>query len=112
MDPLKGWRRGIAAGCIGVLLPIVHAGAKGNLTPRMPARQAEFLDRGLVAVKTDSGVFLGWRLLGNESYDTGFNLYRNGSKLNRKPLTDTTNCLDSAGTADSIYSVRCVFDGP
>ncbi|WP_129645150.1 rhamnogalacturonan lyase [Peristeroidobacter agariperforans] len=111
MDQLKGWRRGIAAGCIGLLLPIVQAGAETDSPSRLPARQAEFLDRGLVAVQTDGGVFLSWRLLGSESYDAGFNLYRNGRKLNRKPLTSTTNYLDPAGTAGSTYTVRRVFDG-
>lgn len=111
MDQLTGWRRGIAAGCIAVMLPIVHAGAETDSPSRFPARQAELLDRGLVAVKTDAGVFLSWRLLGSESYDAGFNIYRNGRKLNRKPLTSTTNYLDPAGTANSIYTVRRVFDG-
>lgn len=111
MDRLKGWRRGIAAGCIGMMVPIVHAGTEADSANHVPARQAEFLDRGLVAVKTDEGVFLGWRLLGNESYDAGFNIYRNGRKLNRKPLTSVTNYLDTEGTADAVYSVRRVFDG-
>lgn len=81
MDQLKGWRRGIAAGCIGLMLPIVRTGAEARTTRWLPARQAELLDRGLVAVKTDQGVFLSWRLLGDESYDAGFNLYRNGRKI-------------------------------
>ena len=29
-------------------------------------RQMEALDRGLVAVKTENGVFISWRVLGNE----------------------------------------------
>ena len=34
--------------------------------------QLEYLDRGTVAVKTDQGVYLSWRLLGTENYDTSF----------------------------------------
>ena len=36
----------------------------------------EYLDRGLVAVKNEAGgIFLSWRLLGDEPGDTGFDLY-------------------------------------
>jgi rhamnogalacturonan endolyase len=111
MVQLRGWRRIFVAGCIGVMLPWVHAGAQSDSLVRAHARQAEFLDRGLVAVPTDDGVFLSWRLLGDESYDAGFNLYRNGRKLNRKPLTATTNYLDGSGTPGSIYTVRRLFNG-
>lgn len=101
-----GWRRWLTAGGIAVMLPLSWAGAHGSSDASTPSRQAEFLDRGLVAVKTDEGVFLSWRLLGNESYGTGFNLYRNGKKLNRRPLTTTTNFVDPEGTASSVYTVR------
>ncbi len=56
-------------------------------------------------------MFLSWRLLGDESYDAGFNLYRNGRKLNRKPLTATDQLSGSNGNADSVYTVRRLFNG-
>ena len=43
-------------------------------------RQMEHLDRGLVAIKVTSGVYLSWRLLGTEPLNTGFNIYRNKIK--------------------------------
>lgn len=63
-------------------------------------RKMEFLDRGMVGVKTaDNAVFLSWRLLGTDDFDTAFAIYRkegNGKqkKLNTSPLTKGTNFLD------------------
>ena len=47
-------------------------------------KQMEKLDRGLVALKTDPGVFLSWRLLGTEPVDARFNIYRDGKRINRE----------------------------
>ncbi|WP_345799989.1 hypothetical protein AAIB33_10930 [Microbacterium sp. AZCO] len=68
-------------------------------------RQAEYLDRSPVAVKTDDGVYLGWRLLGLDDRALGFDVYRDGVKITKKPITDTTNYTDADGTADSTYLV-------
>lgn len=69
------------------------------------------INRGLVAVTVDQGVYLGWRLLGTESVDLGFNVYRNGVKINAAPITTSTNYLDEEGTLDSTYYVTAVYDG-
>jgi len=103
-------RNWMVAGCVAVMLPLVNF-AQGGGNNSQGARQAEFLDRGVVAVQTDAGVFVSWRLLGDESYRADFNLYRDGKKLNRKPLSDTTNYLDTAGQPSSIYTVRRADDG-
>jgi rhamnogalacturonan endolyase len=75
--------------------------------------QMENLDRGVVAVKVTGGVYVGWRMLGNE-YDTtasnvSYNLYKDGSKLQN--VTDSTNFLDAAGTATSKYTVSVLIKG-
>ncbi len=75
------------------------------------ARQAEKLSRGVVAVKTDTGVYISWRLLGTESSAVSFNLYRNGTKVNSTPITNSTNYQDAAGTASSSYTVRAIVNG-
>lgn len=82
-----------------------HSGP-GTSTP-----QLESLDRGLVAVNTEEGVFLSWRLLADEATGasatgltgTNFDVLRDGSRI--ATVTDSTNYLDAAGTADSSYSV-------
>ncbi len=72
-------------------------------------RQMETLDRGLVAVNTDDGVFLSWRLLGSEgsvsniSAAADFEVYRDGEKI--ADVDDSTNYLDTGGGIDSKYSV-------
>jgi rhamnogalacturonan endolyase len=75
-----------------------------------PARQAEKLDRGVVAIRSAEGVFVSWRQLGIESSSLAFNLYRNGVKLNDKPLA-ATNYLDAKAPLDAQYSVRPVLNG-
>ena len=68
------------------------ASAAETKTPKYQttARQMEKLNRGLIAVKTTastekntkSGVYLSWRLLGDESLETQeFDIYRNGTKI-------------------------------
>ncbi|MDR3297400.1 MAG: rhamnogalacturonan lyase [Prevotellaceae bacterium] len=74
-------------------------------------RQMERLDRGVVAVKTDSGVFVSWRLLGSEPQQTAFNLYRNGAQLNSSPLSGATCWRDLAGGAADAYTVSVVNNG-
>lgn len=74
-------------------------------------RQMEVLDRGLTAVDTGEGIFLSWRLLGTEPYSTGFNVYRNGVKINEAVIDNSTNYIDKDGTADDRYSVRAVVEG-
>jgi len=73
-----------------------------------PTRQMEKLDRGVVAVKTDKGVFISWRLLGTEELDTSFNVYRDGIKINEVLITSSTNYLDATGTENSKYYVSVV----
>ncbi|WIV21361.1 rhamnogalacturonan lyase [Paenibacillus polygoni] len=71
----------------------------------------EYLDRGVVAVKTDNGVFVSWRLLGTEGSGVTFNVYRDGVKVNATPIMNSTNLQDSAGTTGSKYTVRAVVNG-
>lgn len=55
--------------------------------------QMEYLDRGTVAVKTKDGVYLSWRLLGTENYDTAFDVYRDSKKI--ATISDSTNYTDT-----------------
>nr|WP_281243006.1 cohesin domain-containing protein [Gracilibacillus ureilyticus] len=71
----------------------------------------EYLERGVVAVHTDEGIFVSWRLLGTDPEQSAFNLYRNGKKVNEEPITSSTNFLDKEGKADSTYRVSLVLNG-
>ena len=79
----------------------------------------ENLSRGIVVVRTgDAAAYVGWRLLATDPADVAFNLYRASGagkpvRLNRAPLTRTTDFVDSAvepGIAYT-YSVRAVTRG-
>lgn len=74
-------------------------------------RQAEKLDRGVVAVPAPEGVLVSWRLLVSDDPGIGFNLYRDGRKLNAAVLKAGTNFLDREGGQDSRYEVRPVLNG-
>ena len=73
-------------------------------------RKTDFLDRGLVAVKKTGGIFLSWRITDQEYYDVTYNVYRDGTLLNAKPL-DVSNYTDRNGTLNSSYTVRPVVRG-
>ena len=76
--------------------------------------QMEALTRGVVAVKVEGGVYVGWRMFGYEYNPQSpdsicYNLYRDGGRIAR--VADSTNYLDPEGTASSAYSVRAVIAG-
>lgn len=73
-------------------------------------RVMDKIDRGLVAVKTSEGVYCSWRIFGEEYYDVSYNLYRNGTKVNDKPLT-VSNFVDKNGSDNSVYTVAPVVRG-
>ena len=73
-------------------------------------RAVDKIDRGLVAVKTSTGIFCSWRILGEEYYDVTYNIYRDGTKLNDKPLS-VSNYTDKGGSTTSTYTVEAVVRG-
>jgi hypothetical protein len=77
----------------------------------LPARQVENLDRGLISVRSGTGNLVSWRLLGTEAASTGFNVYRNGTRVTAAPVTASTNYLDAGAAAGASYTVRAVVDG-
>ncbi|MBR6936499.1 MAG: hypothetical protein IKH63_02835 [Prevotella sp.] len=73
-------------------------------------RPTDKLGRGLVAVKTDAGVFLSWRILGEEYYDVNYNVYRDGTRINATPLS-LSNFVDKGGSYGNTYTVSAVVRG-
>jgi rhamnogalacturonan endolyase len=70
------------------------------------AQAPERLDRGLVAMVTAEGkIYLGWRLLITDPAAIACNVYRSTAggkpvRLNRQPITQSTNFLDDAAPLD------------
>lgn len=74
-------------------------------------RKTDQLSRGLVAVPaTTGGTLVSWRILGEEYYDTEYNVYRNGTKLNATPLKVSTY-VDSSTDNNARYQVEAIVRG-
>ena len=74
-------------------------------------RATDVLNRGLVAMKTDKGVFCSWRITADEwDATTEYNIYRGSTKLNSTPLK-VSNFIDPSGSLDATYSVKAVVNG-
>lgn len=85
-------------------IPVLTSYADTNSTTEK--RVMEKLDRGTVAVKTNGGVYLSWRLLGTESItNQAFDIYRDSEKIYTTGEHDATCYTDSKGTADNKYTV-------
>ncbi|MGK3958566.1 rhamnogalacturonan lyase [Arthrobacter sp. R4] len=74
-------------------------------------RQVESLDRAPVAVLTDQGVTVSWRMLGLDPDSIGFHVIRDGVQLTADPVRNSTTYVDPAGTATSKYVIRAVGNG-
>ena len=85
-------------------------------------RIADNLSRGLVAIPqgdktgqddrygvSGTGIFVSWRILPTEYYDTKYNLYRGTEKI-ASNLT-VSNYQDNSGTKTSVYKVVPVIRG-
>ncbi len=68
----------------------------------------EDLGRGVVAVRQDSDkVFVSWRYLNADSDKIKFDVYRDGVKLNSKPIADVTFYVDeNPSSASAVYEVK------
>ena len=84
-----------------LLMPLCYVSAQ---------RSTDVLNRGLVAVKTASGVYLSWRLPGEEYYNVAFNVYRDGVKITEEPIS-VSNFTDASGTVSNTYTVAPVVRG-
>lgn len=85
-------------------IPVLTSYADTNSTTEK--RVMEKLDRGTVAVKTNDGVYLSWRLLGTESLtNQAFDIYRDSEKIYTTGEHNATCYTDSKGTADNKYTV-------
>ena len=68
----------------------------------------ERLNRGVVAVRNGQQVVVSWRTLSTDRTDEPFDVYRNGVKLNSKPLTKGGSFFvdEQPLAADATYEVR------
>lgn len=103
----KRFTAGVAALLIGtasMTVPVekseivADAATSGNVV--------EYLDRGITAVNTGSGMLVSWRYLANDSDDAVFKLYRDNTLIYTSNAGDATCYLDAGGSASSTYKVE------
>lgn len=99
---MTGFKTKLWAGAAAAVLMV---GSGVSAQAQAPVMQVEALDRGVVAVTASKGVLISWRALANDADGLGFNVYRDGKKLNVRPITDRTNFADEKGTANAVYEV-------
>ena len=70
----------------------------------------EYLDRGICAVNTGSGMLVNWRFLASDPDDAVFRLYRDNTLIytSTEKSGGATCFLDKAGNASSKYKVECL----
>ena len=81
-----------------------------TLSPVSAQRTTDVLDRGLIAMKAGTGVYLSWRITAEEYYDVTYNVYRDGVKLNDEPLS-VSNYQDKTGKSSNSYTIKAVVRG-
>ena len=70
------------------LLLFVAASFHSVAQPRYDKNKlkCERLNRGVVAIRENGKVYVSWRILSSDATGQAFDVYRNGTKLNKKPL--------------------------
>lgn len=97
------WKSRLAAGLLAVALAPSIGSAQ---TEPASQRQRETLDRGVVAAPAlGGGTLVSWRLLAEDRPDAGFDVYRDGVKLNADPIVTRTNFVDEDGRPGASYAV-------
>lgn len=105
---LTAWLTAAAAGLsmVTAALPqtAMSASAAGSI-------QAEYLDRGISAINTGSGMLVSWRFLANDSDSAVFQLYRNNTLIYTSSAGESTCYLDKSGKSTDQYRVDTVEGG-
>ena len=111
-------------------LPAAETAAKPKVQGYAQQRVSEKLDRGVVATRVDGGkVYVSWRLLDSDPKDVAFDVFRidrsdtakyqinkdvvaTPEKLNKEPIRQTTDFIDTAAPAGRWLPVHCVHCRP
>lgn len=96
------------AGSLLLFLTLSPTASQAQTRYNLSQMQTERLDRGVVAFRSNGGVVVSWRTLLSDAPGEPFDVYRNGTKLNRQPLTEGgTFFIDPHPiSGDAVYEVR------
>ena len=105
---LTAWITAAAMGLsmLGTVVPqaALAASAAGSI-------QVEYLDRGISAINTGSGMLVSWRFLANDSDSAVFQLYRNNTLVYTSNAGESTCYLDKDGKSTDKYRVDTLEGG-
>jgi rhamnogalacturonan endolyase len=106
-------KKTILTTCLALTLGMASPLAPTPVLARQRADGAQpvALNRGLVAVKVSSGVFVSWRIREADGHNTTYNLYRDGTLVKGSPFSTKSNVVDTGGSASSKYKLEVVRDG-
>ncbi len=80
----------------------------GGTQPPETGKQMEDLNRGLISLRSGSGNFVSWRMLGTEPSSVSYRLYRGTTLV---ATQSHTNFFDNGAAQGSPYTVRAVING-
>lgn len=88
------------------------SGETSQIKAPLRKRQMEYLDRGAVAIRTEDGMFIAFRLNAWEyKENASFNIYADGQRINEEPITGATNYIDKDGNINTRYEIKKIVNG-
>lgn len=97
----------MAAGVFPASICPVPAAAKSGTTQNV----VEYLDRGIIAINTGSGMLVSWRFNADDPDDAVFRLYRDNTVIYTSESGMATSFLDKGGSSTSKYKVETLSGG-
>ncbi|MDE6654939.1 MAG: hypothetical protein K2K37_11200, partial [Muribaculaceae bacterium] len=90
------------------LMPLLSYAANPGTRYDYSKMQREDLGRGLVVLRqSPDSVMASWRFLSSDADDRGFDVYRDGKKVNKEPLRDVSWFKEKfKSKKDALYEVR------
>ncbi len=70
---------------------------------------SEKLNRGAVIMAAGRVPYLSWRSFSTDSPDMYFDIYRDGVKVNKEPITNATDYRDSSGSMAKTYTIKAMI---
>jgi len=104
---LKKLFSAVTALCMLSSVPFAYnADLTGIKSEAASSMTVEYLDRGISAINTGSGMLVSWRYLANDDDNAVYKLYRNDTLIYTSDSGKSTCFLDKDGKASSVYKVE------
>lgn len=68
----------------------------------------EKLDRGAIIMAAGRAPYLSWRSFTSDTPEMYFDIYRDGTKINKTPITNATDYLDAKGSMAKSYTIKAM----